>query len=162
LQNRIDLLLKNFPKPSKVPDKFMQYKLPIHLICSGLAYRKLAKDIAICLVRKYIEDNRVIYPPIYLTKSQFINGWRDFLFINGQKPDKWKKASVVVFDGLDEANNQTELQYISSFISQLIVDKTPFILISCNKISEQTLRRYNAMSFGVQLLDIEVVNINES
>jgi len=157
-------LLKSFPKKTTdVPEKFRSLKFtePTHLIGTSLAYRKLAKIIAIDFVHQYLNTHICKYPPIYLTKASFIKGYRDSSFNNSQILEKWNKASVVVLDGIDEANNANEMNWLASFLSPLITEKKPLILISSNNLTEARLQEFGAMSFGVQLLDVKVINLNE-
>lgn len=164
LQERNKYLLKSFPtRASKIPEKFSEinFDKSIHIIATSLSYRKLAKDIAIDLVYKFLEASVCKYPPIYLTKARFIEGYRESMFNGGGKIERWVKAPIIVFDGIDECRNANEMNWVASFISPLISDEHPLILISSNNLTESVLQEYGAMSFGIQLIDIEVLNLNE-
>jgi len=163
--SKIDkLLLKNFPKQTtEIPDKFSKlvFTKPVHLIATGLAYRKIAKDLSIKFTLEYMAKHNSKYPPVYLTKACFIMGSRDSKFNESNILEKWNKASVVVFDGIDEIKNQNDMNWIAEFISPLIAKPSPLIVISSGNLNEDVYQEYGAMSFGIQLLDLEVINLNE-
>jgi len=170
--DRLRFLLNrsNFPKYNLInieesyPNiyKFVNNKSPIHLECNGLLLRKLAKDIAISLAIEFIRVNNSSYPPYYISKHNFISVYRDYVFKDdAERIECWRKGSVVIFDGIDEIENKQELNFIASFIENLIVGEKPLILISSGGLTEEVITNYNALSFGLLLLDIETINLGE-
>ena len=160
--DRIEFLTTNFPKYVAPPDEFknLHFEENIHIICKNLPYRKIAKRVAIHLVYDYLQNPTIKFPPFYLTKDLFLSEWR--LFINGfdSQISRWQKASILVFDGFDETASQRELSYISNFIVPLM-GKIPLILISAGNLTEDVLKKFNALSFGVQLCEIKELCIGE-
>lgn len=157
--------LKNFPKRTrKIPSKYADLVLQesLHLVANNMTYRHIAKSLAIKLVEDYVSNNRIKYPPVYLIKSLFVSKYRDFLFDNAVTIiEKWRKASIIVFDGIDEINTPTEFQYISSFLSPLIMENRLLILISSGGLTEVKYKRNNGMSFGILLSEIKELVIGE-
>lgn len=168
-QSKIDLLLnssqfpktnlKELPKPYK---HLLKFTGQLHIVCNGLSFRKLAKDISILCVNEYLKNYDIKCSPFYLNKFQFIEGWRDYLFgKDHEKVDKWRNAPFLVFDGIDEASSVNEMLYIASFLTNFIYSKKPVIIISSGNLDEFKLKEFNATSFGVLLMELEVLELGK-
>lgn len=131
---------------------------PLHFKCGSLIMRKVAKYVALSFAIDFITKNKSKYPPYYIQKFQFIETCvQSPSFTLNKQIEIWKDGSIIIFDGFDEAANSFEMGYISTFISNLILKKTPLILISNGNLNEELLKKYNAFSFGSLILDVEEI-----
>jgi hypothetical protein len=145
---------KNYP----ILSSYLDNPKPLHFKCSSLIMRKVAKYVALSFAIDFITKNKSKYPPYYIQKFQFVEVCiQSPSFSLNKQIETWKEGSIIVFDGFDEASNSFEMGYISTFISNLILKKTPLILISNGNLNEELLKKYNAFSFGSLILDIEEI-----
>jgi len=168
MEDKIKLLLEkgNLPPFREIdikgsyPDaySFVEHPRPLHFKCNSLIMRRVAKSVALNTLIEYMKNNRVKYPPYYLYKHMLMDSLKRYNFGEDKSTiEKWKNGCVIVLDGFDEISSQQEMNYIASFIEELVLANKPMILISSGKLDEEILNKYNAMSFGIVLSDIEEI-----
>ena len=138
--------------------EFSKNPKPIKFVCSNLLMRKIARSAALSVAIDYIEESRVRYPPYYIQKSIFIDVCRLAYFKNNfESLNKYKEGSIIVFEGLDEASTVQEMSYISTLLSPMIINSTPLILISSDRINPEFFIKLNSSSLGSLYLDLEEI-----
>lgn len=168
IEERVAHLLKasNFPLIKRISyeerfpllAEFIKSPRPIHFKCGSLSTRKIAKSIAISVAIDYLYESKTKYPPYYLIKPYFIDVYRGAYFNNRyDEINKIKEGSIIAFDGFDEITTQQEMNFISTFLSPIIMESKPLILISSGKFNEELINKYNASSFGTMILDLEEI-----
>jgi|GEM_PF-4301618 hypothetical protein len=167
MNSRTEYLLRysGFPKFVNVEvevypqlSDFYKNPRPIKFVCSNLLTRKIARSVALSLATNYIEESKVKYPPYYIQKSIFIDICRAAYFKdNFEVLNKYKEGSLIIFEGLDEANSVQEMSYMSTFLSPMIINSSPLIFISSDKINEGFFIRFNSSSLGSLYLDLEEI-----
>ncbi len=154
----------NFVPTPVIPrqyQKYVVYKEPLLIVCEKLPYRILARTLASGIVRHYLRNNEIKYPPTYIIKSQFIEHWKNNVFKNKTDvTDRWKKSSFLVFDGVDEFTSRAEFNYISEFIAPFLLKKKPLILISSGDFNTAEVKEYRGLSFYVLLKELKEIVID--
>lgn len=168
IENRVSYLLQvsNFPKIPKIEYKerfpqlvsFLKNPKPIHFKCGSITTRKIARSVAVSVAIDFLYESRTKYPPCYFIKPSFIETFRNIYFNNKTEIlEQLRERSIIIFDGVDEASTSQEMTFISSFLSPLILEQKPLLLLSCGRLNEEMISKYNAYSFGTLFLDTEEI-----
>jgi len=125
------------------------------LICNDLYTRRIARDYAISFAVDYIVHHNINYPVQYWNKALLIDRF------NNKEYERVADIGFLIFEGIDEAVTQREMDLISTFITPFIMDEQPLILIS-SKLDDSYFHQFRAYTFGTQLLDLNEVILDEA
>lgn len=117
-------------------------------------YRKMAKKIASNNLYKQYKNNKCKYPPVYIYKNMFTMELQNF----NKYKSIWKKSDGLVFDGMDEWQNDYEFTKISDFITYRIYNNKKTIIISSTNL-EKNIKNKNGFSFLSLLNNLESLEI---
>lgn len=147
--NKIDNLFKknniNYEKgwsPDNKYKKFINLNESFIIKANSSVYRKMAKKIASNNLYVQYKNNKCKYPPVYIYKNIFTMKLQNFT----EYKSIWKKSDGLVFDGLDEWQNNYEFTKISDFITYRIYNEKKTVLISSTNL-EKNIKNKNGFSF---------------